>query len=174
MNYADIIDCSVVDGEGCRVALYCCGCTLGCSGCHNPEAQDFNYGRTFSLQESNIIKMLAKPYIKGLTLTGGHPLEDKNFNDIYSLIKEVRWQLPDKTIWIYSGFTWDEILLKKNKVNGITAYDIVKECDVLVDGRYKEELRDITLPFCGSSNQRIIDIQETLKKGEIVLWNIKY
>lgn len=176
MNYAKIDECSVADGEGCRVVLYCSGCQIGCLGCQNPDACDFNYGKPFDQDaERKLIKALDKPYIKGLTLSGGHPLEEKNISTVNHIVETVRMFFPCQTIWLYTGFTWEEILAQDKKyenfeVNAVSALDVVKSCDVLVDGRFEEELRDITLPFRGSSNQRIIDIQQTLKKGEIVLW----
>lgn len=172
MNYAKIDECSVVDGEGCRVVLYCCGCSLKCPGCQNPEACDFEYGKEFDKDaEQQLVKALSKPYIKGLTLTGGHPLEEKNLSTVLYIVDLVKTYFPEKTIWLYTGFTWEQII-EQNKVNAISALDIVKQCDVLVDGPFVEELRDITLAFRGSSNQRLIDIQQTLKQGDMVLWQI--
>ena len=136
----------VNNGLGCRVTLWISGCIHHCKGCHNPETWDFNSGREFTDKEKNkLFEMLSKPYIKGLTLSGGDPL--CSYDDILELVKEVKEKYPEKDIWIYSGFTLEHI---RDKFKDILPY-----IDVIVDGKYIEELRDISLPFRGSTNQNI-------------------
>lgn len=183
MNYAKINKISVADGIGVRVALYVSGCSLHCKGCHNPECWDSTFGNEFTentMQE--ILLAMKEDYIQGITITGGHPLDNCNLEAVYKIVKRIKMVYPNKDIWLYTGYTWEEILeleqlYEDHEVNGISPFDIVKYCDVIVDGRYMEDLRDITLAFRGSSNQRIIDVKNTLKladyKGfhKVILWN---
>lgn len=176
MNYHDIKTDDMLNGEGLRITCWCSGCQCRCDKCYNPQTWDFDSGIPFSedtMQE--ILLGLDKPYISGLTLSGGHPLEPQNIPEIFNIVKRVKQEYINKTIWIYSGWTWEEILLqdkmyKKHKINAISALDALKYCDILVDGRYIDELKDVTLPFVGSSNQRIVDIQKSLAENKIVLW----
>lgn len=160
MNYEKIDKCSMSNGTGCRVVLWCSGCTLNCYKCQNPQTHDFNSGIPFTeetLQE--IIEALDKPYISGLTLSGGHPIETKNFDTILNIVKEISEKFPNKDIWLYSGYTWEHIS-QDEKLKTILPY-----IDVLVDGVYVDEIRDITLPWRGSSNQRVIDVKATLNSN---------
>lgn len=169
MNYHDITTDDMLNGNGLRVVLWVSGCTVNCKNCQNPQTWDFNSGIPFTEESMNeIIDKLNKPYITGLTLTGGHPLESANLSTIKTIVKTVKSRFPNKTIWLYTGFTWEEI-----KEYYVLFWDIISNVDVLVDGRYVDELRDITLPFRGSSNQRIIDVQQSLKADNIVLWQPK-
>jgi anaerobic ribonucleoside-triphosphate reductase activating protein len=164
MNYIKIDKTSISNGPGFRVVLWCAGCTLQCKGCQNPQAQDFNAGKPFDEDVKKFLfKQLNKPYIKGITFSGGHPLE--SFPEVFALCKEIKEKFPIKDIWLYSGYTYDEI---SKKVMGM----ILEYVDVLVDGPYIEEQRDITLPFYGSKNQRLIDVKETLKQGQIIQYKI--
>lgn len=134
------------NGLGCRVTLWVSGCIHHCKGCHNSETWDFNSGRAFTDKDkTKLFEILDKPYIKGLTLSGGDPL--CSYNDILNLVKEVKEKFPTKDIWLFSGFTMDEI---KNNYNEILQY-----IDVIVDGKYVKELKDTSLKFRGSSNQNI-------------------
>lgn len=168
--------CSVANGPGVRVVLWVSGCSIHCEGCHNPEAQDFNNGKPFTddtLEE--LFYLLDKPYIDGLTLSGGHPLEDKNLWDIYKIVTYVKGKFPQKTIWLYTGYQWEQLkkqyeLYRGSDIKRLLPFDVVKLCDVLVDGPYIDELRDITLPFRGSSNQRLIDVQQSLEQNKIIIW----
>ncbi len=163
MYYSGITTCDIANGTGVRVVLWCSGCSLHCPGCHNPEEQSFVYGLPFGeLAMQTLIDSLAPSYIAGLTISGGHPLEDWNAPIVQEIITTVRAHFPKKTIWIYSGLTWEEIM--KND----TYSAIIEQCDVLVDGRFELDKRDITLAFRGSTNQRIIDIKQTLKQNKIV------
>lgn len=173
MNYMQIEKASISNGLGFRVVFFCTGCSLKCEHCFNPETWDFNAGKKFDANAKDFLfNQLKKPYIKGVTFSGGHPLEYENLPDMYDLIKEIRTTFPEKDIWLYTGYTlsvsdfdtsmdicWD---------NGLLRNYILAMCDVIVDGPYIEEQRDITLAFRGSKNQRLIDVKETLKQNKIV------
>lgn len=165
MNVMQITPESTVDGEGMRVVLFVSGCRIECKGCHNPQSHDFNNGVLFTentMQE--LIDLLGKPYISGITLSGGHPLETQNADDVLEIVKRVKTIFPNKDVWIYSGYVWEIIMTNPKLV------EIMKYCDVLVDGAYIDELRDLTLQFRGSSNQRLIDVQKSLTENKVVLW----
>lgn len=165
MNYIKITKNDIANGEGVRVVLWVAGCSLHCKGCHNPSTWDFNVGKPFDNKaKQELFDALDKPYIRGITFSGGNPLERPY--QIFLLIKEIKSKFPDKDIWLYSGFTFDEICLSREKFKAIL------NVDVLVDGPYIEEQRDISLPYCGSKNQRLIDVQETLKQGQVVQYKI--
>ena len=161
MNYMQIDKCDVANGVGVGVVLWVSGCNCHCLGCHNPQSWDFNAGQPFTedtMQE--LLEALDKPYISRLTLSGGHPLEYQNINTVYRIVKTVKEKFPNKTIWLYTGYTWEEILeqykiWEDHEVNGICSLDVVSYCDVLVDGRYEDDKRDISLAWRGSSNQNI-------------------
>lgn len=178
MNYLGISKCSIADGTGVRCILWCSGCTMHCYNCQNPQTWDFNAGAVFdSAAKERLFEALNHPYIQGLTLSGGHPLEYENLQTVYDIIKEFKEKFPDKDVWLYTGYT-----LKINDFdtavdvgwdNGLLRNYILAMCDVVVDGNYVDSLRDLTLPFRGSSNQRLIDVNETIKQGQIVLYNTK-
>lgn len=165
MNYIQIDKTSISNGFGWRVVLWCTGCTMKCDECHNSQAQDFNAGNPFDENAKKFLfEQLGKPYIKGISISGGHPFEQYNRSAIYCLVKEIKEKFPEKDIWVYTGYTWEEIFEKDiREIQRILAW-----IDVLVDGPYVKEQRDITLEFRGSRNQRIIDVQETLKQGKII------
>ena len=165
MNYEKIDKCSVSNGVGVRTVLWVSGCDIRCRNCHNPQTWDFNSGIPFTddtMQE--ILYDLSKPYIKGLTLSGGHPLDPHNAPKVLEIVKRVKMVFPNKDIWIYSGYEWENI------IKDDTLREILKYTDVLVDGAYIDELRDISLPFRGSSNQRIIDVNKSLAENKVILW----
>ena len=165
MNYEKIDKCSVSNGIGVRSVLWVSGCDVHCHNCHNPQTWDFNSGIPFTddtMQE--ILYDLSKPYIKGLTLSGGHPLDPHNAPKVLEIVKRVKMVFPNKDIWIYSGYVWENIIKDE------TLREILKYTDVLVDGAYVDELRDISLPFRGSSNQRIIDVPKSLEQNKVILW----
>ena len=167
MNYHKIEKWSISNGYGVRVVLWCSGCTMHCNECQNPQTWDFNSGSLFDGRaKQELFEALSQPYIRGLTLSGGHPLEPQNIATVYELIKELKEKFPDKDIWLYTGYTLEEIY--RREINYILPY-----IDVLVDGRFIPELKNLTLPFKGSSNQRIIDVKKTLEKSEIVLYEIE-
>ena len=162
MNYHKIEKCSIANGTGIRVVLWVSGCSLHCKGCQNPSTWDFNSGMLFDEAAKNeLFKALDKPYIQGLTISGGHALEPENFEFALNLVKEVKERFPTKDIWLYTGYLYEELYYKR--ISRILLYT-----DILVDGPYIEEQRDITLKFRGSKNQRLIDIKETLKQGKII------
>ena len=165
MNYEKIDKCSVSNGTGIRTVLWVSGCDIHCRNCQNPQTWDFNSGIPFTddtMQE--ILYDLSKPYIKGLTLSGGHPLDTQNAPKVLEIVKRVKMVFPNKDIWIYSGYVWEDII--KND----TLKEILNRTDVLVDGAYIDELRDISLAFRGSSNQRIIDVPKSLEQNKVILW----
>ncbi len=166
MKYAKIKKYDIANGEGVRVSLYVTGCNHHCKGCFNSEIWDFTSGEDFTEDTINeIITDLDKPYITGLTLLGGEPLEEVNQQGILPLLKKVKELLPNKTIWLYSGFTYEQI----QKMPFKETNEILKIIDVLVDGKFEEDLFDANLYFRGSSNQRIIDIPKSIKENKIVL-----
>lgn len=159
MNYLGIEKSSISNGPGVRVVLWVSGCTCRCKGCQNPESWDFNAGKLFDkAAKQELFDALNKPYIRGITFSGGHPLEKENRNKVYQLCKEIKKNFPTKDIWLYTGYT----------LENLQSYVILEYIDVLIDGPYIEEQRDITLKFRGSKNQRLIDVKETLKQGKII------
>lgn len=158
MNYCGITAPDIANGTGCRVVLWISGCNHKCKGCHNPETWDYKYGKTFDEDAKNIIyQWLSKPYIKGLTISGGDPLDRSNDEllEILDLCIYVKTNFPDKDIWIYTGYTYEQLL--ENSNNNIL--NILLQSDYLVDGPFIKELRDLSIPFRGSTNQRIIDLE---------------
>ena len=165
MNYHNIKTDDMLNGDGLRVTCWISGCNIGCFNCYNPQTWDFNSGIPFTddtMQE--ILYDLSKPYIKGLTLSGGHPLDPHNAPKVLEIVKRVKMVFPNKDIWIYSGYVWEDIIKDE------TLREILKYTDVLVDGAYVDELRDISLAFRGSSNQRIIDVSKSLEQNKVILW----
>ena len=206
MNYHNITYPDMNNGEGLRVVLWLSGCSHKCKGCQNPQTWNANSGIPFDESaKEELFKELDKDYISGLTLSGGDPLFESNLDGVLELVAEVNKQYnsaqyivgddknnhnilnanankirpssPQKSIWLYTGFIWEEIR-KGNMEDGLKYGEwtkrakIIAECDVLVDGQYIDSQRDITLPYRGSNNQRLIDIQQSLQKGEIVLWQL--
>ncbi len=171
MNYGEIIYTDVANGVGCRTSLFVSGCTHHCKGCFNEVTWDFSYGEPFTKEvEDRIIESLRPDYIDGLTILGGEPMEAVNQKVISPFIQRIKKELPKKTVWIYSGYTWDEINDENNKrCHSTDTMDILKNTDVLVDGEFIEDKRDLMLRFRGSSNQRVIDVRESLDKGEVIL-----
>ena len=169
MNYADIKKIDVANGEGVRVSVFVSGCNHHCKGCFNAQAWDFNYGKEFTEEDiERIINELDHPYVSGLSLLGGEPLEYSNQKGLLPLLRKVKEKYPNKTIWCYTGYIFDEeIMNKMYKENNYTR-EFLSLIDVLVDGRFEEELLNRTLYFRGSSNQRIIDVQKSLSKREII------
>lgn len=173
MNYATIKWTDIANGEGVRISLFVSGCTHRCRNCFNEVAWDFTYGDLFDeTVENKIIQELASDYIAGISLLGGEPLEPQNQKALYPFVKKVKKAYPDKTIWCYTGFVFDEKsgLLKETQKNTEWTKELISTFDVLVDGAYIEELKDIRLKFRGSSNQRVIDVKKSLSKGECVLY----
>lgn len=169
MNYATIKKNDIANGTGVRVSLFVSGCRHRCKNCFNHEAWDFNYGKVFD--DSVIEEILCAvnhEYINGLSILGGEPFEPENQDGVLTLLKKFKQKFPNKDVWCYSGFTFDELCDKRNK-NYDKIKDILSYTDVLVDGKFVEELKNLSLMFRGSENQNIIDVKKSLKEGQIVL-----
>lgn len=199
IRYAQIRSLDLSNGEGVGVALFVQGCHFHCSNCFNPETWDFNSGKEWTEEVKNkFLKLANRPYIKRISILGGEPLAEENLDGVLDLVNEFRLSCPQKSIWLYTGYTistckyFDDIIFTFhpsyyhfNPLNGKPikvddkAYfikqdrkriEIINNIDVLIDGKYVESQRDITIPWAGSSNQRVIRIQESLQKGKVVLW----
>ena len=205
IHYASIRNLDISNGEGVGVALFVQGCHFHCYNCFNPDTWDFNGGKEWTPEvKERFLELIDRPYIKRVSILGGEPLADENLDDVLDLVTEVnkrynfqkadsanpckmgvsedknadeiRLSFPNKTIWLYSGYRFDdeECWVKpKNDISNIyrlMRQEIIKNIDVMVDGRYIDSQRDITLKWRGSKNQRVIDCQQSLKKGEIILW----
>lgn len=178
MNYANIKKTDIANGPGVRVSLFISGCRNRCKGCFNPETWDFGYGNKFTDEVANdILKACAPDYIRGISILGGEPFEPENRAELACFLHGFNEQYPDKTVWCYTGFQFDQLLrahIFKIGEPGIGNYqtitDMLKEIDVLVDGPFVEELRDPRLAFRGSSNQRFIDVQASLQNEHVIFW----
>ena len=169
MNYADIRPIDVANGPGIRVSLFVSGCTHACPGCFNPEAWDFGYGQPFTQKEEDaILTHLAKPYVKGLSLLGGEPFHPANQAAVLRLVKRVRTAYPGKDIWCYTGYLYEDLLAEKV---GEYSRALLEQLDVLVDGPFVLEQKELSLRFRGSANQRLIDVPASRKAGDVVWWN---
>ncbi len=171
MNYATIHHADIANGVGCRTSLFVSGCTHHCKDCFNEIAWDFDYGKPFDQEvEDRIVDSLKASYMDGLTVLGGEPMELQNQPAVRHLLERVRAEVPGKTVWIYSGYTWEELTDETNtRCHSGDTLPILQMTDILVDGEFVADLKNISLPFRGSSNQRIIDVQKTLETKEIVL-----
>ena len=173
MNYADIKRIDVANGEGVRVSVFVSGCNHHCKGCFNECAWDFNYGNKFTeKQEEEVLKDLDHDYISGLTLLGGEPLEPVNQAGLLPLVKKVKEKFPDKKIWCYTGFDFEKDVVGKMAKQNETTKELLNYIDVIVDGKFEEEKKDLKLKFRGSSNQRILDVQESLKENKPVEYRL--
>ena len=170
MHYGELKKCDIANGTGVRVTLFVSGCTNRCEGCFQPQTWDFCYGKPFTADtEAEIFAELDKSYVDGLTLLGGEPFEPKNQPTLTALLQRVKAQYPHKTVWCFTGFRLGEELLTQGSYPRTEYTDeMLSYIDILVDGRFVEELKDISLRFRGSSNQRLIDLNATRKTGEIV------
>ena len=171
MNYANIKTYSIENGTGVRVSLFVSGCTHHCKGCFNSVAWDFQYGQAYTLEtEQEILQALAPDYIRGLSLLGGEPMEPENQHGLLELAKRAKALHPEKSIWCYTGDVYEDLVDAASPRHTEETDELLGLIDVLVDGPYIDSLHDITLRFRGSSNQRVIDMNETRKTGEVVLW----
>ena len=169
MNYADIKTIDVQDGTGIRVSLYVSGCHFHCKGCHNKEAWDFNYGKKYDEEtEKYILDLLDRDYIAGLSILGGEPLEPTNQEVLAGLVKKVKERFPNKTIWCYTGYDFEKNVLGEMYKKFDYTPKFLENIDVMVDGEFIEEKKLVDLKFRGSTNQRKIDVQQSLKNNEIV------
>ena len=171
MNYATIKNCDIANGPGVRVSLFVSGCTHRCPGCFNEVAWDFGYGEPFTEETiETILKMLAPAHIKGLTLLGGEPFEPENQPEIVKLLRRVKAQYPGKSIWAYSGYLFERDILAGRLGPREITDEFLSYLDVLVDGPFILAKKNLSLRFRGSENQRLINVPESLKRGEVVLW----
>ena len=167
MYYGNIEEHDVINGPGVRTILFVSGCTHKCRGCHNPDSWDFDYGEPFTKEvEDKIINYLKSPVVQGFSLLGGEPFD--NVDDCVKLVKRIKQECPDKDIWVWSGYTFEYLNNHPSK------RELLHLCDVLVDGRYNEGLRDLSLHYRGSSNQRIINIQDSLVQKDKIVFNKFY
>ena len=169
--YGEIKDCDIANGEGVRVTLFVSGCTNHCEQCFQPQTWAFDYGQPFTREtEDRILKLLAPDYINGLTLLGGEPFEPENQRALLPFLRRVRAAYPgnSKNIWAYSGFTYEELLNPESHAHCEATEALLSLVDVLVDGRFVEALKDISLRFRGSSNQRLLDLNASRKAGALV------
>lgn len=168
MNYAAIKNCDIANGPGVRVSLFVSGCTHHCPGCFNEVAWDFHYGEPFTEEVMDkIVDMMRPDYIKGLTLLGGEPFEPQNQQGIVQLLRKVKAQLPQKSIWAFSGYLLDKDITS-GRLGDTREY--LSYLDVLVDGPFVEAKKNLSLRFRGSENQRLIDVPASLESGKVVLW----
>ena len=163
MKMAGFYDESISNGLGWRAVLFVSGCPHHCPGCHNKEAQDFNYGTEFNKQEI-INRIKDNSILKGITISGGEPLCKENIKEVCQFIKDVKNERKDLNVWCYSGYTLDELIDRNDKDTN----ECLNEIDVLVDGEFKQDLKDPTLKFRGSSNQRILDVKKSLKTHQFI------
>ena len=169
MHYATIKNCDIANGPGVRVSLFVSGCTHRCPGCFNEVAWDFDYGQPFTDETiASIIEMLRPAYIKGLTLLGGEPFEPRNQGAVVNLLRRIKAELPEKSIWAFSGFLFEQDMLS-GRIGDLSEY--LSYLDVLVDGPFVQAKKNLSLRFRGSENQRIIDMKASLAAGETILWD---
>lgn len=172
MHFANIKENDIANGPGVRLSLFVSGCEHYCENCFNKEAWDFKYGNLYTQEvEENIIKSLKRETISGITILGGEPMHPKNVQTVLNLCLKIKTEVPEKKIWIFSGFTYEQ--LKSRKMDTTTSL-ILTTIDVLVDGKFVQDLYDPRLLFRGSSNQRIIDIQNTNEKGSMILCDLDH
>lgn len=184
MRFASMRNLDISNGEGVGVSLFVQGCDRHCFNCFNPDTWDFNGGKEWTEEAKNkFIKLIDRPYINRISVLGGEPLAEQNLDEVLSLIKEIRISFPEKTIWLYTGFCWNDIMcsfagLQADCVvldkKDIEAWEkrrkIISNIDVLVDGEYIDEQKDLSLKFRGSKNQRVIDVKQSLAQNKIVLY----
>lgn len=183
MRYASIRSLDVSNGENIGVSLFTQGCDRKphCKNCFNPETWDFNSGKEWTKETKNqFLKLIDRPYIKRVSILGGEPLAEQNLNDVLSLIKEIHISFPEKTIWLYTGFTWEDIMYKRmphppkytqaDFLQWNKRKEIISLCNVVVDGEYIDEQRNLSKKWAGSDNQRVISVQQSLAQNKVVLY----
>ena len=171
MHVGEVMTADVANGEGMRVSVFVSGCRNHCKGCFQPQTWDFNYGREYTPEiEQFIIDELSKSYYDGITILGGDPMEPENQEPVLRLLRRIKKELPDKNVWVYTGYVYDRDLVPGGKRfdDGVTR-ELLESIDILIDGRFVEELKNLMLNFRGSGNQRIIKMKETLETGKVVL-----
>lgn len=166
MRYSSIRSMDISNGEGIGVSLFVSGCPFHCYNCFNSETWSFSSGKEWTEEiEKTFLTLINRPYIKRVSFLGGSPLAEGNREEVFRLCEKIKTNFPSIIIWVYTGFTWEELTADQHIIEGL------QNVDVLVDGRYDDSLKDLSLPFRGSTNQRIIDVQQSLKSGEPVLWS---
>lgn len=172
MYYGELKKCDIANGIGVRVTLFVSGCTNHCPDCFQPQTWDFCFGQPYTADtEAEIFAELEKSYVAGLTVLGGEPFEPKNQRELVKLLKKMKSEYPDKTIWVFTGFRLDDELLQDGSYPRCEVTDeMLSYIDILVDGRFMKELKDISLQFRGSRNQRVIDMNKTRETGTITIW----
>ena len=172
MNYCEIKEYDIANGPGIRLCLFVSGCSHHCKNCFQPQTWDPNYGKEFTSEVmENILELLSDDSYQGITLLGGEPLEPYNQAGLLPLIREFKRRYPGKDVWCFTGYLYDEDVLGKMLDNIPETRELLSLIDVLVDGEFKEELKDITLLFKGSSNQRTIDVKRSLNEGKVIEWD---
>ena len=173
MYYADIKKADVANGVGVRVSVFVSGCTHHCKDCFNKQAWDFYYGNEFTEREiEKVVNLMDHSYVSGLTLLGGEPFEHVNQQGLLPLVKKVKEKFPNKNIWCYSGYTFEKDIIERMCKEWKETPELLSYIDVLVDGEFQEDKKDIKLKFRGSSNQRIIDVKKSLKNNKTVLFDV--
>lgn len=173
MNYAGIKYCDIANGLGCRTVLFVSGCRNQCKGCFQPHTWDFSYGEPFDEEiQKKILDSLEPAYVSGLTLLGGEPFEPENQKELVPFVRKVRERFPKKNIWAFTGYLYDRDLVPGGKRYTEDTEALLAMIDVLVDGPFVEELKDITLKFRGSKNQRVLDLKKTRERGTIELMEL--
>ncbi|MCM1048894.1 MAG: anaerobic ribonucleoside-triphosphate reductase activating protein [Clostridiales bacterium] len=171
MYYSEIKEYDIANGPGVRVTLFVSGCTHHCKGCFNEMTWDFQYGRPFMAEDiERILKLMEPSYISGLTLLGGEPMEYVNEQGLLPLLRAVKEKYPHKSVWCYTGYLFDKDILNDFSHKWQETKEMLSYLDIIVDGEFIEEQKDISLQFRGSSNQRIIDVKKSMQSDEIVLW----
>ena len=181
MRYASVRSMDISNGEGVGVALFVQGCHFRCKNCFNQETWDFNNGKEWTPEiKENFLELINKPYITRISFLGGEPLATENLDEILKLINKIRLLFPDKIIWLYTGYTWEDIwsdskiIIDDYTLKIYEEYkkrqEIISKCNVLVDGQYIDSQKDITLKWRGSRNQRVISVQESLEQNKVVLY----
>ena len=173
MHYCNIKNCDIANGSGVRVSLFVSGCRNHCKNCFQPETWDFSYGEEFTAEaEKRILEMLSPSYINGLTVLGGEPFEEENQRELLPFLRKVREAYPEKDIWMYSGYLFEDMLTEGMRPRCEVTDELLSLIDILVDGCYEEEKKNISLKFRGSENQRIIDVKKSLIEGKTVIFKI--
>ncbi len=176
MRYASIRSMDISNGEGVGISLFVQGCHFHCKNCFNKDTWDFNGGKEWTSEvEDKFIELASRPYIKRISILGGEPLADENLDGVLNLVNKIRLLLPNKTIWLYTGYEVKDLLFKDYEPYEENYFDylrqhIICKCDVVVDGRYIDSLRDVTAKWRGSTNQNVVDVKESLKQKQVVLY----
>lgn len=179
MNYADYYDCDICNGNHVGMSLFVSGCPFHCKGCFNQETWDYNYGKEWTQEvQEKFLNLVARDYIKRVTFVGGSPLCDENIKVVDDIILAIRIKYPEKQIWVYTGYKWEDIYdpeyyetLPFDLNAKYYRSQVLDNIDVLIDGQFECDNKDLSLAFRGSNNQRIIDVKKSIQSGEVILWN---